>query len=87
MKIDTLIISHGIKMHKNYVFSADDLYVLEHFKNKRMQKTKKLSLQKNGSTNGYFINRVFKSLDWIEKRKYPKTEIRLNYLTDTTLPF
>lgn len=75
MNIDTIIFTHGIKNEPNYLFSGNELFVLEHFNNKRTQKQKKLSLQLNGLTRGYFINRKFRSLTWIDSHKYPTTKI------------
>lgn len=84
MNIDTLIITHGIKGYPNYVFSGNDMYLLSHYDGRRTHKERKLSLQLNGLTRGYFINRKFKSLTWIEKRVYPVTKV---IYRPTPLPF
>lgn len=84
MNIDTLIITHGLKGLPNYAFSGNDLYVLENCKGKRTQPTKRLSIQLNGLTRGYFIDRKFRSLTWIERRMYPIIKI---VLKQTYKPF
>lgn len=75
MNIDTIIVTHGIKSHPNHVRSGSDVYVLTHCKGKRTQHEKKLSMQMNGLTRGYFIYRKFRSLTWIERHSYPLTKI------------
>lgn len=75
MNIDTIIFTHGIKGYRNYLFSGEDLYVLTNCKAKRIQYLKRLNKQLNGLTRGYFINRKFRSLTWLEKRLYPVTKI------------
>lgn len=75
MNIDTIIITHGIKGFPHHVFSGNDLYVLTHCEGKRTQHEKKLSKQLNGLTRGYFINRKFRSLTWLEKRLFPVTKV------------
>lgn len=75
MNIDTLIITHGIKGFKNHVMSGNELWVMTNCEHKRTQHIKMLKLQLNGLTRGYFINRKFRSLTWIEKRLYPLTKV------------
>lgn len=73
--IDTIIISHGIKGYPNHYFSGEEVIQLEHFSGKRRKPEKVLSKQLNGRCRGYFIDRKFRSLTWIEKRKYPVTRV------------
>jgi len=80
-KIDTIIISHGIKGYPHHYFSGGDLIQLKHFSGKRTKPQKILSKQLNGTCRGYFIDRKFKSLTWIEKRKYPITRVIINHKT------
>ena len=73
--IYTIIITHGIKGYPNHYFSGEELIQLEHFSGKRTRPEKVLSKQLNGRCRGYFLDRKFKSLTWIEKRKYPVTKV------------
>lgn len=75
--IDTIIITHGIKGFPHHFFSGSDVIQLSHCPCKRTKPTKFLNKQLNGMTRGYFINRKFRSLTWIEKRKYPTVKIIL----------
>ena len=81
MSIDTIIITHGIKGYPNHFFSGSDVIQIEHCPNKRTRPTKVLNKQLNGMTRGYFLDRKFKSLTWIEKRKYPLKKIILKQTT------
>lgn len=72
---DTIIITHGIKGFPNHYFSGSDLIQLEHFSGKRTRPEKVLNKQLNGRCRGYFLDRKFKSLTWIDKRKYPITKV------------
>ena len=74
-----LILTHGIKNLPNYYFSGNDLYVLEHFGNKKTIPTKKLSQQVmnkgNRETKGYYIERKFRSLSNLNNRKFPVCKV------------
>lgn len=72
---DTIIITHGIKGFPNHYFSGNYLIQLEHFSGKRTRPEKVLNKQLNGRCRGYFIDRKFRSLTWIDKRKYPITKV------------
>ncbi len=69
--VDTIIITHGIKGLPYHFFCGNDLLQISHCPDKRTKPQKFLKKQKNGLCRGYFIDRKFKSLSWLERRKYP----------------
>ena len=89
--IDTIIITDAIKGFPYHFFSGNDLVQISHCPNKRSVPTKVLKKQhngRNGMCRGYFINRKFYSLTFLENRKYPIIKIVLGeeYL-DKICPF
>lgn len=85
--LEFTIYTHGLKNLPNYLFSGNDLYVIENCKQNRTQRTKMLKIQTIGKQRpckGYFIERKFRSLTSLNKRKYPLIKIELK--TDK-LPF
>jgi hypothetical protein len=87
--MDVIIITHGLKGLPHYYFSGKDLLVLGHFSRKRTKTTRILKKQFNGKDQrcqGYFIDRKFKSLSSLERKKYPVTKILVKNLKQET-PF
>lgn len=84
--IDTLIITHRIKGIKDYAFSGNELYVLPSFVFRRSRSLKRIKMQTIGTCRGYFINRKFKSITWIESKMYPSTKVII-YKNQGALPF
>ena len=81
---DTIIITHGIKGMPHHFFCGNELLQLSHCPAKRTKPQKFLKKQKNGMCRGYFIDRKFKSLTFLESKRYPVIKI---ILQEDRLPF
>ena len=74
--IDNLILTHGIKGMPYHFFTEDNLiYQVEHCPGKRTLPEQIKSKQLNGTCRGFMIYGKFKSLTFIESKKYPFTKV------------
>lgn len=85
--IDNLILTHGIKGFPFHFLTEDNLvYQMEHCPNKRTLPEQIKKKQVNGTCRGFMIYGKFKSLSYIESKKYPVTKV-LFKVPETDYPF
>lgn len=71
--VDKIIwITHAIRGYPNHFFTADNtIYQKQHCLNKRTKPAHLVAKIRNGMTRGYFLNGKFKSLTFLESKRYP----------------
>ena len=77
--VDNLILTHGIKGYPFHFFTEGNLiYQVEHCLNKRTLPEHIKSKQLNGTCIGFMIYGKFKSLTFLESKRYPVTKVVYN---------